>query len=423
MKSFHKKHKNKVIISTLLLVFILFLAIKPMSTAQEEVPQVSDETGFKEINGNIYYYNEEGNLEKGWIEYEGSWYYLNPENNQLAIDKWLWTPINVNGNESYVWKYFDKEGKSVDQFYKSDDKTWLSQAGPNKGYIKGWWQNESGMTYYFRENSGTRVHGWQWIDGGWRFFRNSGTMMINTWGWAPVDLDNNGTADTHNWKFFNDGGINITKYYYNNDSTWLSQKGPNNQYYRGWYKDSDGSTYYFRESSGTKVKGWQCIDGSWRYFGDEGSQVFGWKKINNNLYYFNEKDGIRNTKDLIIDDVVYIFNNSGVVIEKRANTKYPMEAGSTSVYSIGDFEWMGIVNWGGKKFSYYSERVLPGYGLRIPGRYTEDGFVRDGDGYIVLASDYYAKGTIISTPFGADGKVYDRFGTGQPASRFDVYTR
>lgn len=96
---------------------------------------------------------------------------------------------------------------------------------------------------------------------------------------------------------------------------------------------------------------------------------------------------------------------------------------SSALYSISEFEWQGIINWDGKTFSYYSERVLPGYGLNIPGRHTSGGFVRDGDGYIVLASDYYAKGTVISTPFGSAGKVYDAFGTGQPAYRFDVYTR
>ena len=96
---------------------------------------------------------------------------------------------------------------------------------------------------------------------------------------------------------------------------------------------------------------------------------------------------------------------------------------SSAMYSIDDFEWMGIINWDGKTYSYYSERVLPGPGLNIPGRHTSGGFVRDGEGYIVLASDYYAKGTVISTPFGSAGKVYDAFGTGQPAHRFDVYTR
>lgn len=96
---------------------------------------------------------------------------------------------------------------------------------------------------------------------------------------------------------------------------------------------------------------------------------------------------------------------------------------STGAYSIDDFEFAGVVNWDGKTFTYYSESVLPGEGLNIPGRHTSEGFVRDGDGYIVLASDYYGIGTVISTPFGSAGKVYDCFGGGNSADRFDVYTR
>lgn len=101
--------------------------------------------------------------------------------------------------------------------------------------------------------------------------------------------------------------------------------------------------------------------------------------------------------------------------------KHPTGAGSVYEYSIDDFTYSGVINWSGKTFSFYSQNVLPGEGLDIPGRHCEGGYVRDGDGYIVLASDYYPKGTVISTPFGSDGKVYDAFGYGKPPHRFDVY--
>lgn len=62
--------------------------------------------------------------------------------------------------------------------------------------------------------------------------------------------------------------------------------------------------------------------------------------------------------------------------------------------------------------------MLPGGGLNIPGRHVSGGFVRDGNGYIVLANDA-PKGTIIETPFGA-GMVYDR---GTYGSHIDVYVQ
>lgn len=61
----------------------------------------------------------------------------------------------------------------------------------------------------------------------------------------------------------------------------------------------------------------------------------------------------------------------------------------------------------GLKETWYSQRVLPGGGLNIPGRHVnEEGFVCDEDGYICLASSTYEKGTIVETSRGM-GKVYD----------------
>lgn len=80
------------------------------------------------------------------------------------------------------------------------------------------------------------------------------------------------------------------------------------------------------------------------------------------------------------------------------------------IYSLSSFRWHGVVRWNGYKFTYYSQSVLPGNGLNIPGRHVnEEGYVADKDGYIVLASNpNISKGTVITTPFGSKGKVYDR---------------
>ena len=80
----------------------------------------------------------------------------------------------------------------------------------------------------------------------------------------------------------------------------------------------------------------------------------------------------------------------------------------------------GVINYAGYKYTFYSAAVLPGMGLSIPGRHVNaNGFVSDGDGYIVLANDA-PLGTVFPTPFGAPGKVYDR-GTG--GNHLDVYVR
>lgn len=93
---------------------------------------------------------------------------------------------------------------------------------------------------------------------------------------------------------------------------------------------------------------------------------------------------------------------------------------TTGEYGLGDLQFMGVVHWGGYKFTYYSQSVLPGGGLAIPGRHVNaSGFVSDGDGYIVLAGSA-PKGTVYETPFGAPGKIYDR---GTVGNHLDVYTQ
>lgn len=92
---------------------------------------------------------------------------------------------------------------------------------------------------------------------------------------------------------------------------------------------------------------------------------------------------------------------------------------SSAAYSPSDLQFSGVLYWGGWRWTWYSEQILPGYGLNIPGRYTDgDGFVCDGDGYICLASSSLSKGTIVDTPFDRAGKVYD---CGCASNVLDVY--
>lgn len=93
---------------------------------------------------------------------------------------------------------------------------------------------------------------------------------------------------------------------------------------------------------------------------------------------------------------------------------------SAALYSLEEFLFSGVVNWSGYRFTFYSQQVLPGPGLAIPGRHVnEGGYVADADGFIVLAGDH-PKGTVFDTPFGYQGKIYDR---GTFGNHLDVYIR
>lgn len=80
----------------------------------------------------------------------------------------------------------------------------------------------------------------------------------------------------------------------------------------------------------------------------------------------------------------------------------------------------GAIYFNGHKETYYSQNVLPGANLRIPGRHVAaDGTVRDGDGYISVAANtaYMSKGSILITSLGP-AKVYD---SGCAVGVIDIY--
>lgn len=92
-----------------------------------------------------------------------------------------------------------------------------------------------------------------------------------------------------------------------------------------------------------------------------------------------------------------------------------------TVYNVSSFKNRGVISWGGWKWTWYSTREgSAGYVTGIPGRWTDSrGCVRDGKGYLCLASSSLRKGTVVNTPFGIKGKVYD---CGCARGVLDLYT-
>ena len=77
--------------------------------------------------------------------------------------------------------------------------------------------------------------------------------------------------------------------------------------------------------------------------------------------------------------------------------------------SAKQFRKRGVIRWNGYRWTWYSQRVLPGRGLKIPGRHVDkNGYVVDKKGYIVIAHKTIKKGRVVKTPFGKKGKIYDR---------------
>lgn len=132
-------------------------------------------------------------------------------------------------------------------------------------------------------------------------------------------------------------------------------------------------------------------------------------KENENTYYIyakyisNEKTKIESPK---------VTSRSGDSVRKNTNTTKGKVSSNPLTKS------KGVVYFNGHKETWYSQKVLPGGGLKIPGRHVDSrGLVCDGDGYICVASSDYKKGTIVETSLGT-GKVYD---SGCAKNTIDIY--
>ena len=104
--------------------------------------------------------------------------------------------------------------------------------------------------------------------------------------------------------------------------------------------------------------------------------------------------------------------------EKETETATTEWIRENTDYLPANFRYDGVWYMNGTRYTWYSEKVLPGRGLKIPGRHSDGDFVRDEEEYIVVASSDHPKGTVVDTPFG-EGKVYD---TGCPSGTIDIYT-
>lgn len=136
-----------------------------------------------------------------------------------------------------------------------------------------------------------------------------------------------------------------------------------------------------------------------------------------------ESEGTEDNEDAEDGSNSYLSSNVDNGAVDADNSYNGSKVNYSAQYSPDEFQNSGVISWGGYNWTYYSELILPGNGLNIPGRHTtEDGYVCDGDGYIVLAADLsmLPRYSIVDTPFGREGKVYD---TGCAYGVLDVYVR
>ena len=138
--------------------------------------------------GNIYRYRgKDGKIVTGWQQIDGNWYYFK-DNGDMAIGV-----ANING----VKYCFDEDGVMLTGWQQINGK-WYYLG--DDGIAKSGSQNIDGKQYYFGED-GDMLTGWQQIAGKWYYISDSGELST---GWKEID---------GKWYYFADNGEMKTDQY------------------------------------------------------------------------------------------------------------------------------------------------------------------------------------------------------------------
>lgn len=256
----------------------------------------------------------------GWKNMEDGWHYVKKDGKE-AMSEWLRLPIfDKDGKEiRKIWKYFDRNGKNIEKFYHENNNTHLSLPGPDKDYAMGWYKLGRVWTYYegswgkmvksswrflniqspvtnakkawkyfdsdgFNRNSLYRENGSAhyaltgpntFYHKGWKKIGDSWAYFLGTWGemahnqWLFLNINPGEKTGKKVWKYFSERGYSATKLYSENQVIYLSPKGPNTDYLKGW-QVYEGQKYYFYTPSARAARGRANINGRLYSFTNNG---------------------------------------------------------------------------------------------------------------------------------------------------------
>ena len=140
--------------------------------------------GWKKIDGNWYFFNQEGVMktglfyndhyyytdkdgimQTGWQKIDGYTYYFNEENGEMAIGK---TFINDS------WYFFNSDGQLQKGFYENKNKIYYSDNDGKMVFDQ--WIKTSSHTYYIKSD-GTAATGKLFLDGSMEIFDEDGVYL------------------------------------------------------------------------------------------------------------------------------------------------------------------------------------------------------------------------------------------------------
>ena len=242
---------------------------------------------YHDDNYNWYYYNENGELHKGWLILPEGKYYLGSD----GVMKKGWY------EESGKKYYFNEYGAAVvGQTIEIDGKEYkFDKDGVLiKSIITGWYHDDNYNWYYYNEN-GELHKGWLILPEGKYYLGSDGVMKkgwyeesgkkyyFNEYGAAVVGQTIE--IDGEEYTFDKNGVLQIRVGWFQDRDKWYYYD-ENGKLHKGWLTLLEDKFYF--DENGEMQTYWKQIQGKWYYFGADGKQVKGWLKSNDIRYYFKE---------------------------------------------------------------------------------------------------------------------------------------
>lgn len=144
-------------------------------------------TGWQEIGGHQYYFDEESFMVTGWKELDGQRYYF--DDSGCMFTGWLADAHYFHPDGTLATGWLELDGR---QYYLGDDgrtKKGVVEVDGRKyllgeqGFVSCGWTTVLGQLYY-ADSEGCPVQGWQEIDGKMHYFEESGAAAS---GWMELD--------------------------------------------------------------------------------------------------------------------------------------------------------------------------------------------------------------------------------------------
>ena len=282
-----------------------------------------DKAGWYEVkdssnDSSWYYINSDYTLATGLKEINNKLYYFDPDSGMMISNKLQEVVMKDGSKKDY---YFNNNGVAL-----INNEGWQSQKENNKimwQYLKNeqpvsGLQEINGKTYYFNENTSYMETGVVDTGKGIYLFDDNGAK-VNKTGWIQNKghwyyLNNDSTVK-RDW--LNSG---YSWYYLNDNGIMATQWKKVNDYW--YYFGSNGamqkdwkeinSNWYYLRNDGIMTTQWEKVNNYWYYFGSNGAMQKDWKEINNNWYYLRD-DGIMATQWEKVNNYWYYFGSNGAM--------------------------------------------------------------------------------------------------------------